>query len=484
MFPSNNLGDLIDLSKDLSKTAIIDTSTNYRYSFKLVHDLANAVANGLQAKGYQPQDRIAILAENSIDFVTTYLGILKLGAVVVLVNVKLPQSQINDILIDSNVKLIFADTIIETTIPVINFKTDFKDFLINEDFTSHPVNDEVAIILYTSGSTGAFKGVAITHKNHKWILDQKAKWVYASQLRKLVAAPMYHMNGLSNVEMTLSGYSTTILMPKFEPKAFVSSIQQYRVNYISSVPSMIASAINETELLATLDVSSLKMIAMGSAPVSQALFEKIKLNFPNVIVRNGYGTTELGPGLFGPNHPDSLPIPDLSVGYPMAGLECRLVDGILEIKSPAMMANYTNATNTQLTDDGFFITNDFFEVDEHGFYFFRGRADDMFKSGGNTIFPAQIELALESHPLIMTAAVVGIEDDIKGIKPYAFVVLKKDAITSSQTSGELKQFVATKFPLSHCPREIWFLEEMPVNGVNKLDKTKLSSMAKKLLYKA
>jgi long-chain acyl-CoA synthetase len=102
MSHSNNLGDLIDLSKDLSKTAIIDVSTDYRYSFQLVHNLANAVANGLQAKGYQPRDRIAIIAENSIDFVVTYLGILKLGAVAVLINVKLPPTQMQGVIVIQN----------------------------------------------------------------------------------------------------------------------------------------------------------------------------------------------------------------------------------------------------------------------------------------------------------------------------------------------------------------------------------------------
>jgi long-chain acyl-CoA synthetase len=343
--------------------------------------------------------------------------------------------------------------------------------------------------MYTSGSTGVFKGVAITHNNHKWIINKKAQWVYAPQLRKLIAAPLYHMNGLSNLEMGLAGYGTTILMPKFESKQFVISIRKYRVNYISSVPTMIASMMNETELLGQLDLSSLAVISTASAPLSPTLVEKIKATLPWVKIRNNYGTTELGPGLFGghplwsQDRPDELAIPELSVGYPIEGIECRLINGVLQIKSPAMMANYTNAENKQMTDDGFFITNDIFEVDENGFYFFKGRADDMFKSGGNTIFPAQIELVLESHPLIASAAIIGVEDDIKGIKPYAFVVLKKDAFTSSQTSGELRQFVATKFPLSHCPREIWFLEEMPVNSVNKLDKVKLLSTAKRLLYK-
>jgi acyl-coenzyme A synthetase/AMP-(fatty) acid ligase len=244
---------------------------------------------------------------------------------------------------------------------------------------------------------------------------------------------------------------------------------------------MIAAMLNETELLETLDLSSVKMISMGSAPTSKALFENIRLQFPHVKIRTSYGTTELGPGLFAA-HPNNIPIPDASVGYPLPGIECRIVNGILQVKSPAMMANYTNAENKSLTEDGFFITNDLFEVDENGFYFCIGRADDMFKSGGNAIYPRQLEVVLELYPAILSAVVLGIDDPIKGAKPYAFVVLKKNSVTSSQTVVEIKQYMTTKFPLSHCPREIWLLDEMPLNGVNKIDKEKLLGMANKLLY--
>jgi acyl-coenzyme A synthetase/AMP-(fatty) acid ligase len=184
---------------------------------------------------------------------------------------------------------------------------------------------------------------------------------------------------------------------------------------------------------------------------------------------NGYGITEVSPGMFG-KHP-TLPTPDMSVGYPTPGIDYRIVDGILQVRSPAMFLKYNNVTLNNVTEDGYFITNDLFEVDKDGFYFFLGRADDMFVCGGNNVYPRQIENVLEEHPFVQSAAVIGIEDDDKGMKPYAFVV-------SNLAEDALKEYVLKFLPPSHCPRKIWTMDTMPLNSVNKIDKALLKEKAK------
>jgi acyl-CoA synthetase (AMP-forming)/AMP-acid ligase II len=148
-----------------------------------------------------------------------------------------------------------------------------------------------------------------------------------------------------------------------------------------------------------------------------------------------------------------------------------------KVKSPSMMTRYNNRPDlmaTSLTEDGFFITNDLFSVDENGFYFFTGRADDMFKSGGNTVYPSKIEEILESHAEVQNAIVLGIEDDIKGKKPYAFVIRTTESVVSEQ---QLKDYVLANAAVYMHPRRIWFLETFPLIGSNKIDKKELLKLA-------
>ena len=185
--------------------------------------------------------------------------------------------------------------------------------------------------------------------------------------------------------------------------------------------------------MARTDLSSVEFVRMGSAPVSASLMAALHTALPGAAVTNAYGTTEAGPVVFG-LHPRGLPQPELSVGYPHPKVALRLVDGdnrdaeqgVLEMKCPAMMLGYHNRPDVAppITPDGFYITGDVFRRDADGFHYFVGRTDDMFVSGGENIYPADVERMLERHPDIAQAAVVPIEDDIKGQKPVAFVIRK------------------------------------------------------------
>jgi acyl-CoA synthetase (AMP-forming)/AMP-acid ligase II len=449
----SNLGELIDLSKSLDKVAIIDNDA--RVTYKQLHYMSNYVASELKDKGFTPGDKIAIKGTNSIGYVATYLGILKFGGVCVLINAKLPESQVEYILKDSDAKFLFK----EPTVPSF----------VDTKFDPYPVNEnDPAVIMYTSGSTSNPKGVILPHR-HKWIIKHKSSYPAAIYRRAIVAAPLYHMNGLSNTETTLCGHGTLVLLRSFEPKEFLKRISFHRVNSITSVPTMLSLILKETDLLKDLDLDCVKHIAMASAPVSSKLFTALKNTFPNATIMNGYGITEVSPGMFG-KHP-TLPTPDMSVGYPTPGIDYRIVDGILQVRSPAMFLKYNNVTLNNVTEDGYFITNDLFEVDKDGFYFFLGRADDMFVCGGNNVYPRQIENVLEEHPFVQSAAVIGIEDDDKGMKPYAFVV-------SNLAEDALKEYVLKFLPPSHCPRKIWTMDTMPLNSVNKIDKALLKEKAK------
>jgi acyl-CoA synthetase (AMP-forming)/AMP-acid ligase II len=468
-----NLGDLINVAKDPNKIAIV--FNNHQYSYGQLNQLVCGISAGLVAKGIKPLDRVAIISTNSVNYIATYLGILKIGGVAVLINAKLPKMQIDYMLEDSKSKLIFTDREVVSELPIINF--DHIDSFLSTDNTDvyDPIETDPAVILYTAGSTSIPKGVILSHK-HRWIIDIRATgdWSMATR-RFLVSAPCYHMNGLSNVEIALAGHATVVLMSQFNARECMHLIQEHKINTITAVPSMLVMILKEQDLLANLDLSSIKEIRMSSAPVSRNLYNSLKSTFSDCMIIVAYGITEVGPGIF-TRHPNGHPTPELSVGYPMKNIDYRLVDGVLQIRSPAMMMGYNNIKSIATTEDGYFITNDIFKVDHQGFYYFVGRADDMFVSGGNNIYPRQIEEAIETHPAVISSAVIGLPDEIKGMKPYAFVVVNSSQITDVV----LTQHLATRLAPSHLPRKIWILEQMPLLSVNKIDKSKLIEMAKNL----
>ncbi len=238
------------------------------------------------------------------------------------------------------------------------------------------------------------------------------------------------------------------------------------------------------------DLSSVELIRMGSAPVSASLMEAIHQALPEAAVTNAYGTTEAGPVVFGP-HPRGLPQPEMSVGYPHPKVSLRLVDGddtdagqgVLEMKCPAVMNGYHNRPDVPppFTADGFYITGDVFRRDANGFHYFVGRTDDMFVSGGENIYPADVERMLERHPAVAQAAVVPIDDEIKGQKPVAFVVAKPGQAPDGE---EIKRFALANAPAYAHPRFVWFVDELPLASTNKVDRSALHRMAQERVTSA
>ena len=174
----------------------------------------------------------------------------------------------------------------------------------------------------------------------------------------------------------------------------------------------------------------------------------------------------------------------MSVGYPHPQVQVRLIaeggapgnPGVLEMKSPAIMNGYHNRPDvaSPITTDGFYFTSDVFRRDENGFHFFVGRTDDMFVSGGENIFPGEVEKMLEGHPDVVQACVVPVDDDIKGTKPVAFVVKREGSHLNEAT---LKAYALENAPAYQHPRSIWFVDSLPLASTNKLDRKALREMA-------
>lgn len=487
-----NLGDKIMSSWNLDKTAIIDTGKipHLKFSYRSLDALANGVANGLTVKNFKRGMKCAIVAENSAEYLAVYYGILRAGLVVVPLNIKYPAETIKNILDQSECSIVFCTSdlkhLIPDHLPVISFGLELSNFIKPGYFTAVvPKEDEAALLMFTSGSSDKPRGVVISHKNFGWKIMKTAHEVGAvvgsPEFLHLACGPLYHMNALSSSEVILASHGTLVLLPRFNAAAVAESIDQYKIKSISCVPTVLALLFKDLDI-DKFNLSSVKFVNSASAPLTQNLISLIKKYFFNALdgIQNNYGLTEVGPRLFG-RHPTNKKRPELSVGYPIPGIEYRIVDRVLQIKSPSVMKEYyknSELSQKNTTADGFYITNDLFEIDDDGFYYFLGRADDMIVCGGENIYLSSIEQILEKHHAINLAIAVPLEDDIKGLKPYAFIELKNNSMI---TEGEVQQLLTKHLPYYAHPRKIWKMTQVPVTGTNKIDILLLKNIARNLL---
>jgi len=486
----DNQGDAISRDVPPDSLALIDAGGNgsdRSYSYADLMRLSGAVARGLLKRGLQRGDRVAILSANRAEFLFTFLGTMQAGLVSVPVNYKLPAETVAYVVENCDAKLVIGDdarlALAPDSVPKISFDRDFASLLDEGPFTPLAMKpEEPALFLYTSGSTGRPKGVVLSHYSHLWAISQRKRRPAAPpSQRVLVAAPLYHMNGLAMCQTTFSHGDTIVLLPQFTTKGYVEAAAKHRVAFLTSVPTMIAMMLRDRELLAKNDLSAVEAVRMGSAPITQALIDQVRQVFPKAAISNGYGTTEAGPVVFGP-HPDGIAQPELSTGYPHPDVELRLVrdgkvvddEGALEMKCGALMTHYhklPEVTARAMTPDGYYRTSDVFRRDDNGFFYFVGRVDDMFVCGGENIYPGEVEKMLERHPDIHQAAVIPVPDELKGHKPIAFVVKAKDAKLDEQA---VKTYALANAPAYQHPRQVFFVDEMPLAGTNKIDKRVLA----------
>ncbi len=481
-----NISDLIDPKRDPNTIAIVDRTGGTRNEItygELLERIAIARTNLTSQHGVEAGDYVVLLGANSIHYLAAYFASMSIGAVATPINPSFEPDIIKKLLDDVSPKIILADEAFgESTsaeyVPIESIDVGTKD----ESIALIVDPEALAVVLFTSGSTGAPKGVMLSHSALiKSLYAMEKEIALLGQTCVIVSAPLFHMGALNYVHMWFTAGGKIALLPRFEAGTFLTALEEDRVAVIGGVPPMIPRLAKAAQDLGKGPFPGVGAVAIGSAPLTEAIIEDCRNLFPNAMVVNNYGTTEIGPGVFG-GHPEGLARPQMSIGYTRNTDGVRLADGanddegVLEVKAESLMKGYLHKDDLtqRRIRNGWYRTGDLMQRDENGFFFCVGREDDMFLCNGENVYPIECEALLESHPDILQAAVIPVEDAKSGSVPIAFVVLANGADT---TEDAIRQFTRENGPAYRHPRRVIFLDTMPMNAVNKIDKATLSKHA-------
>jgi acyl-CoA synthetase (AMP-forming)/AMP-acid ligase II len=489
-----NVGTFLSHHGGRGLTAIVDLSRPEQpreISYDALDAACDAVAGALVARGLGPGDRVGILALNRPEYIEVLFGAMRAGCVPVPLNVKLAADTLAFIARDAHLRLLFVDATHAKSapagVPLVDFDGDYRGMLEPRPFTAFtPGPADLCLQPYTSGSTGRPKGVLLGHAGQAWQIPLLARVRGLTPRDRInVAAPLYHKNALVWAKVGLAAGTALVLMARFDARLYVEAIGRYRVTTLSGVPTMFQLILREQATLAAIDRASVRRIGVGSAPASPALFEALARTFPNGVATNGYGVTEAGPVMFA-SHPDGRPRPLGSIGYPLEGAEVKLVGadpdhGVLHTKNPGVMLGYHNLPDetARRLRDGWYDTGDICRRDADGFYYFVGRADDMFVCGGENIYPGEVEAMLERHPDILQAAVVPMAHELKGQAPVAFVVPRPGTTVTEQA---VKAYALAHGPAYAHPRRVEVVTELPLAGTSKIDRAALKARAQGAIH--
>lgn len=479
--------------------AIIDLSGDAprELTYRRLDERLDRFANCLRLHGLQPGDRLAMAIGNRFEFVEIMYGAMRAGVVPVPLNTKLGAETIDYILRDAGCVAAVVEpavnahvaALVDAMAPRLRLILDGErdgwhayEATLAEyaaDFTPPPIApDHPSFQPYTSGSTGRPKGVVLTHAGQLWwIRAAQRYWPSSPADRVLTAVPLYHKNAMAGViKPMLHVGGSVVILPNFEPRRFLATLSHYRCTATGGVPAVFTLLLQQKDLIASLDFSALRSLKIGSAPTPKELMDAVEAAF-GVPVRESYGLTEGGPVMIGPPL-DGRAAPHGSAGVAWPEGEIKLVNasgavnrhyGELWVRNPGVTPGYYNLpdVNAQRLKDGWLKTGDLFACDAEGFYYFKGRTDDMFNCGGENVYPLEVENLLLRHPAVADASVVPVPHAIKGEVPVAMVVRSRDGAADEEA---LKRFCLSNGPAYAHPRRIVFVEALPLNGPGKTDR--------------
>jgi long-chain acyl-CoA synthetase len=464
-------------------------------TYARLDDLSARTAALLQARGVRPGDRVAVIMPNVLHFPVAYYGILRAGAVVVPMNPLLKAREIAFTLRDSGARTVLTSPMsaAEAAEAAATTETDCLvvepagfDALLECTEPLPAVVDaadtDLAVILYTSGTTGTPKGAELTHRN---LLSNTATAVqtlfHVGPGDMLFGGlPLFHAFGQTcALNTAVAAGATLTLLTRFDPAAALETIRRDAVTVLLGVPTMYAALLH-AELPDGFDAARLRLAVCGGASLPVEVLHGFEKRF-GVDVLEGYGLSETSPvAAFNP--PDRPRKPG-SIGLPVRGVELRLVRedgttagpgevGEIAIRGENVMAGYHNRprATADAIRDGWFHTGDLARVDEDGYYFIVDRKKDMIIRGGYNVYPREVEEVLYKHPAVAEAAVVGVPDPLLGEEVAAVVVLKPEA---HATAEEIRDHVKAQVAAYKYPRVVTITEALPKGPTGKILKREI-----------
>ena len=438
-----------------------------RVTYRELDERSDARAADLAACGLVRGDRLATLTGNSPEHVEVFFACTKAGLVLLPLNWRLARPELEFQLEDAAPKLLLVE---EGQVPVGAVPAQPIDALPPAaEFEPVAEDGDPLLLIYTSGTTGRPKGALLTHANCFWtnVGFDLATGVGGSDV-VLQTLPQFHVGGW-NVQPLLAWWKggTVVLERAFDAARVLRLIDEAGVTTMMGVPATYLFLSQEPGF-ASADLSTLRLAVVGGAPMPEALLETWRRRGVSIV--QGYGLTEAAPNVLCLPPEEAVRKPG-SAGKPYPYVEARLSDeGELQVRGPNVFPGYwrdPEATAAAFTGDGWLRTGDVAEVDEDGCYRILGRLKDMFISGGENVYPAEVEAVLHDHPAVADVAVVGVPDERWGESGVAFVV-------GTATEEELIGFCRERLARFKVPKAIRFVDELPRNSLGKVQKAALA----------
>ena len=479
------------------------------------------LASSLRDQGIQAGDRVAILQTNCTQYIEAYYATATLGATFVPLNYRAKPPELEYMITAANIKiLIIGDRYVDLANQLkpnlgcvetyVTIETRRDDILHYDDLIeqgspdieeAEVEEDDLSILMYTSGTTSLPKGVMLTYGGFtNYVIGTVEMADGTPRGTSLLCAPLYHIAGTMNIMTALWNGRKIAILRQFDTKEWLETVQNEQVTHAFVVPTMLKQLIDHPDF-SQYDLSSLQNLSYGGAPMAFPVIRKAIDLFPDSTgFVNAFGQTEtnstltvLGPADHKLNGPPAEVERNLkrltSVGLPLPDVEVQILDednkelpaseiGEVVIRTPRVMKGYANqesATAALLDENGWLHTRDMGYIDEDGYVYLVGRKDDIIIRGGENIAPAEIEAVLHAHPAIDEAAIIGAPDEDFGQKIVAFVALKPG---QSATADDVSDFCKERLASFKKPEEINFIGELPKNPLGKVLKKELKALYK------
>lgn len=449
-----------------------------RLSFRELYEKVVEMSQQLSANGVQPHDFVAVLLKNHVDTVVILFALQLLGAKTVMLNTRLTAEELSFQIQDSRSSLLITESEFQSVLSnlAISTKLVFKETLCLSESVLVSAIDEVSLedvcsVMYTSGTTGNPKGVLQTYGNHWWsAVGSALNLGLHEQDTWLCAVPLFHISGYSILMRSVIYGMKVILHDGFDPEQVNKALVEENVTIMSVVSTMLHRLI---EVIKEPLPTSFRCMLLGGGPAPLSLLESCKLL--GIPVYQTYGMTETASQVVTLSPEDSIRKLG-SAGKPLFPIKLKIVNeqhvsceplesGEIWLKGANVTKGYLHSENSaHLTEDGWFSTGDIGYCDEEGFLYVLDRRSDLIISGGENIYPAEIEGVLLSHPSVLEAGVVGRDDPEWGQVPVAFVVSKPGAVNEQ----ELVVYCQTRLAKYKVPKQVIFVQELPRNASQKL----------------